>query len=183
MPEKSSEVRCSRCSEKDPPLFYKDSSRGSGFSSRCRECLKKIVKAKHAANPEPGRQRAAAWSRANPEKAEQNHKKSRTKRTSKIKSYGKQWREENPKKLREKRLKKYNLTLSEYETLLASQGAVCKICRQPESRHDTALSVDHCHISGKVRGLLCNGCNRGIGYLKDSYDVVLSAAQYLKAAK
>jgi hypothetical protein len=60
---------------------------------------------------------------------------------------------------------KFGITLSDYERMLSEQGGRCAICPTP---HDTApwrsLQVDHCHATGKVRGLLCRTCNTGLGH-------------------
>lgn len=75
-------------------------------------------------------------------------------------------------------LKRYNLTLEDYEAMLAEQGGVCAICKQ-EPR-TAKLQVDHDHETGKVRGLLCVSCNSGLGHLGDDYNRVLLAAEYLR---
>ena len=80
--------------------------------------------------------------------------------------------------MREYSLKrKFNLSLEEYQVLLERQNGVCGICKNKCTRE---LAVDHCHITGRVRGLLCNNCNRGIGHLRDSIDVLSAAITYLK---
>jgi hypothetical protein len=80
--------------------------------------------------------------------------------------------------MREYSLKrKFNLSPEEYNDLLEKQGGVCAICKQNCTR---ALAVDHNHTTGKVRGLLCNNCNRGIGHLRDSIDLLKSATSYLE---
>lgn len=61
-------------------------------------------------------------------------------------------------------------------SLFAAQDGKCAICLRPET---TPLIIDHDHDSGRVRGLLCSACNRGIGMLQDSAEVVSSAASYL----
>lgn len=80
----------------------------------------------------------------------------------------------------------YGITLDEYNSLLESQGGVCKICGGKDSRvwkdgrkQLAPLCVDHNHISGKVRGLLCNKCNVAIALAKDSVDILASAIRYL----
>lgn len=73
----------------------------------------------------------------------------------------------------------YNITQEEYERLLQSQGGVCKICKTHPSKLKLKLCVDHCHGTGRVRGLLCHNCNRAIGLLRDDLDTVLSATLYL----
>jgi len=75
--------------------------------------------------------------------------------------------------------KKYNLTSVEYEKLLKGQNYVCAICSGTCSKK---LAVDHDHITGQIRGLLCNNCNRGIGHLQDSPVILQSALNYLKPA-
>src|SRR5882672_6633830 len=72
----------------------------------------------------------------------------------------------------------YGITLEQYNQILADQGGVCAICGGPPKKRD--LEVDHDHATGRVRGLLCHGCNVGIGFLCDSADLALRAAAYLE---
>lgn len=73
-------------------------------------------------------------------------------------------------------LKKFGLTIEQFETMVNEQGRACAICGDsPET-----LCVDHCHNTGKVRGLLCHGCNRGIGLLRDNPDILRKAAAYVE---
>lgn len=70
--------------------------------------------------------------------------------------------------------------------MLASQGGVCAICGQPETIVKkggvvASLAIDHCHETGKVRGLLCGRCNLGIGCLRHDAETALAAAEYLRA--
>lgn len=83
----------------------------------------------------------------------------------------------------------YGLTPEEYDELLAAQGGVCAICRQPETTTDprsqrpyVRLPVDHCHETGRVRGLLCHRCNRAIGLLRDDVDLLRAAIAYLEGS-
>lgn len=72
---------------------------------------------------------------------------------------------------------RYGLTKEEYDHLLHIQGGLCAICLQ-ESK--TKLHVDHCHNTGKVRGLLCGNCNRALGLFKDNVLYLENAKNYLK---
>jgi len=72
----------------------------------------------------------------------------------------------------------YGVTSEMYQEMLLKQNFKCKICDTDNTKY--ALNVDHCHKSGKVRGLLCQCCNRGIGYLKDSEKILEKAISYLK---
>lgn len=73
-----------------------------------------------------------------------------------------------------------------YEKMLKINNNVCSICKNPNTTRSNnknsikGLSIDHCHTTGKVRGLLCCACNSGLGYFKDSTDLLLSAIMYLK---
>lgn len=86
-----------------------------------------------------------------------------------------------------RRLRTYGLTEQDYRRILDKQGGVCGICRQPERRTDRkgaphALSIDHCHLTGEVRGLLCKDCNAAIGMLGDTLERVEAAVAYLRRA-
>jgi hypothetical protein len=62
--------------------------------------------------------------------------------------------------------KKFGITLVQYNQMLADQGGVCAICgKAPKQYH---LAVDHSHITGKVRMLLCLPCNKVLGYLENA---------------
>jgi hypothetical protein len=71
---------------------------------------------------------------------------------------------------------KYGLTLEDYDNMYTSQQGKCKICN---TSYDL-LCIDHCHNTSKIRGLLCNSCNTGIGHLKDNVQFLKSAIQYLE---
>lgn len=85
-------------------------------------------------------------------------------------------REKNRLYLREYWLKKtYGITLAEYDALLAAQDGKCAICKT-----ELNLNLDHCHDSGKLRGILCNRCNQGIGYFRNDIHLLKSAIAYLE---
>jgi hypothetical protein len=75
----------------------------------------------------------------------------------------------------------YNITFDDYKVLLEKQDYKCAICKTADmkSRRTEWFAVDHDHNSGKVRGLLCNNCNRGIGLLQDSVENLTNAINYL----
>ena len=76
-----------------------------------------------------------------------------------------------------KRQKQYGLAPHEYKMLFDRQGGACAICAEPPTGKD--LAVDHDHITGRVRGLLCGRCNRAIGLFKDSIPTMGAAIAYL----
>jgi hypothetical protein len=74
--------------------------------------------------------------------------------------------------------RKFGMTLEQYNSVLIAQNNVCAICESIDTYR--ALSVDHNHDTGKVRGLLCGSCNRGLGLFKDNTERLLTAHKYLK---
>ena len=67
-----------------------------------------------------------------------------------------------------------------YDVLFALQGGVCAICKK---KHHRRLHADHCHVTGKLRGLLCPKCNPALGLYDDDPDCLLAAAAYLLASR
>jgi len=98
----------------------------------------------------------------------------------------KEWRDNNReavrtnvrRNVRKALYARYGLAPGEYEKILSEQNGRCAICGN-EPKGERPLSVDHCHDSGKVRGLLCHGCNTGIGFLKDDVGLLKKAIKYL----
>jgi hypothetical protein len=78
-----------------------------------------------------------------------------------------------------KRARRYGLSLAELRAMLARQGDACAICR----RSGVPLHIDHCHVTGKVGGLLCRRCNQGLGNFDDDPNLTAAATAYLKAAR
>jgi hypothetical protein len=79
--------------------------------------------------------------------------------------------------------REYNITLSEYNKVLQYQEGCCAICKKKHGKkgQGLVLSVDHCHTTGLVRGLICWPCNKGIAVFQDSYKSLGNAASYLIA--
>ncbi len=86
-----------------------------------------------------------------------------------------------------RKLKQYGFTLEQHAELLSAQNHVCAICKRPESVINNRstqtvaqrLAIDHCHRTGKTRGLLCHKCNIGLGCFRDSPRLLLVAIFYL----
>ena len=82
----------------------------------------------------------------------------------------------------ERIIRTYGITQKQFDEMFARQSGVCAICGGAESgtRLSGRMCVDHNHQTGEIRGILCAPCNRGIGLLRDSSNVLLKAAEYLK---
>ena len=151
---------CTKCKEtKLLDSFNKCSSRKDGLQTSCRECSNENSK---------------IWFVNCPSRKERNEKT-------------KQWQKDNPEKVsdlyRSWLIKtRYGLTQEQYDTVLKSQNGLCAICGtdDPGSNRKN-WCVDHDHKTGRIRGLLCNNCNRGIGLLKEDLFVFESAMVYLRS--
>lgn len=100
----------------------------------------------------------------------------------------KEWRAKNPEKAyhydpeigRRNSLRiNFGISVDAYEAMNAAQGGLCGICGKTDAT-GRRLAVDHCHATGKIRGLLCGVCNTGIGKLGDTVDRLERALAYLK---
>jgi hypothetical protein len=76
--------------------------------------------------------------------------------------------------------RKYGLTSEDFSAMLAAQGGGCAICGSTENPDAANLAVDHDHATGRVRGLLCGPCNKGIGLLRDDLNLLREAVRYLE---
>ena len=94
------------------------------------------------------------------------------------------WKEaQAPERLKDLYYKRmYGLSLEEFQERWDTQNGLCLLCtRALQKSHlcGDSVVVDHCHATGKIRGLLCNECNRGLGYFKDNVMTLKNAIKYL----
>lgn len=100
--------------------------------------------------------------------------------------YAKEYRKLNSRKVRDAAYKKaFGISIDEYEAIAERQGNRCAICGEketavnPKTGKVNSLSVDHCHTTGCVRGLLCSKCNTAIGLMRESEEIFSKATRYL----
>jgi hypothetical protein len=101
--------------------------------------------------------------------------------------YMQAYRRLNPKIFKDIELKKrFGISVEDYDKMLAAQKGVCAICGNPETTYDPRhekvkeLAVDHNHTTGVIRGLLCRGCNQGLGNFKEDSQRIQKALKYLQ---
>lgn len=78
-------------------------------------------------------------------------------------------------------IRKYGITEDDYNKMFDAQHGKCFICHTHQSELKIKLAVDHNHSTGKVRKLLCNNCNRTLGYVKENTTVLNNMIEYLKS--
>lgn len=136
---------------------------------------------RYAQNPERIKERFRKWREDNPERQRQSDKKWRSNHPDVVRRRAKLWSAANPGRVRATRLKiTYGVTVEQYNAMLVAQGGVCAICRESEREKNGVLSVDHCHVTGRFRGLLCHKCNQAIGCFRDRAENCIAAAEYLR---
>ncbi len=141
-------------------------------------------------NPGKGAEKAREWRKKNPDKALETQQAYRKANRDKVREDRKAWLARtdyynSPQRKAQSRkdwLRKYGLTPSRYDEMLAAQGGGCALCGTsgPRRRNAKNLYVDHCHSSGSVRGLLCFPCNTMLGNASDSPGLLREAANYLE---
>ena len=98
-----------------------------------------------------------------------------------IRAKVKEWQTNNPDKRKAQRIKKFGLTLDQFNQMLESQRFKCAICGYSDLSDPNFFPVvDHCHRTGLVRELLCMNCNIAIGKFKDNPDLLRAAADYVE---
>lgn len=150
--------QCAKCKEiKALEQFGKDTNTKSGIRSRCKPC--RVVDSKEWQILHPG---------------------------NVAKSYAK-CRKNNPVKVKNGVLEReYGISIDIFNAMLISQNNVCAICKLPETiihnytKQVRSLAVDHCHTTGKVRGLLCTGCNAALGFIKENPQTATFMTKYIK---
>jgi hypothetical protein len=168
-----SNVKCNQINPQASNAYYKSKRAKDGLQSICKYCQCEKTKQWFMKNKEyVATKRKERWEKS--DKAFETQK-------------AKEWGQKNPNKLRHYNLKrKYGISLEDYKLILGQQNGVCKICKKPEIAIDSKnfklrdLAVDHCHVSNKVRGLLCTNCNQGLGCFMDNIDYLKIAIKYLE---
>ena len=186
--------------------YEEESAKVSSLLDHLKRIKKKLWKRSHA---ESHRKSSALWYKKNPERAKETRKKWSAAHPDEMREYKKTWRalgkeqkrlrvkkcrtkylsiEENRKRrnratVDSSRKARFGLTREQYDLMVVAQAGCCAVCKMPPTiKHKgtvVALCVDHDHLTGKIRGLLCRACNVALGYLRDSAAICSNAVEYL----
>lgn len=144
-------------------------------------------RAYYASNPSLGRASSRRWEAAHPEEHRAAHRRWYEKNRTRILEKRKRYYQENKHRLKQaqpaakraRTLRVYGLSVADYDRLLAQQGGRCAIC-DGDKPYGKSFHVDHCHATGRVRGLLCKRCNNGLGFFDDDRERMAKAIGYLQ---
>lgn len=143
-------------------------------------------------SPEKIREYNRTWKEKNPVAARESHRRAqlkwRTKNRGHVAAVKKLWDNANRDKVNGYRRKqyfktKYGLTLEERDAMIAAQNGKCAVCPNTSPGNKLGWVVDHCHATGKLRGVLCHRCNLTLGFVNDSVDALRSLIEYVERHK
>jgi hypothetical protein len=153
---------CTKCGQTKPPeAFHKSAKYKGGLDCHCRECKKARHVAYYAANRGAVLARNRGWALKNKARAAECNRNAAYMRT-------------------------HGITSAQRDAMAESQANRCAICGCPKPKHGgrgQVLHIDHDHVTGKLRGLLCFECNTGLGKFGDSPERLELAATYLREHK
>jgi len=161
---------CKRCNtNKTLELFSKHKKCKDGYQGTCLDCTASITKnwamTNRARKDETDRQ----YEERNPMR-----KSISRRRRQEIEPYRVAIEE-----LEHNMINRYGISLEEYGHLFNNQGGRCKICGRLHTEFARGLVIDHDHVTGQVRGLLCDPCNRALGYFQEKITNLNSAIEYI----
>jgi hypothetical protein len=162
---------CTKCGEEKALTEFYTTNRNNKpyILPSCKKCCNQYATQYAQTHRTVTRKAVSKWAKNNPE-------------SNRCKS--KRWKSNNPEYRRKYELKsRYGLTLEAYKQLIKNQDGKCAICGEIAQDTLSSLFVDHDHITGKIRGLLCIRCNAGIGFMQDNSDICRKAANYLEQNK
>lgn len=170
---------CPKCKEtKSLECFNKNKARHDGLAPHCKECRTKYQKTQDF------KEKRKIYNFKNKERISQLRKEwyleNREKRL--VKSLNDYCKHKQKRKNRTLKIK-YGIDLKDYESMLLSQDGKCKICKKAKPGKYNFFAVDHDHLTGKVRGLLCSKCNIGLGQFEDNEDLLIEASKYLAESR
>lgn len=177
---------CSRCKQqKALDEFPCCAKKKDGRHSYCRLCNTAVVADWKARNPDRAKSLEAGYRARNLDQVRERNRTFRALYPERMAAATAKYRAANSDKVQRSftrsQLKKYGLSIEDFDELLAMQDGGCAICGREDYGTSQArrLAVDHCHSTGTIRGLLCWNCNTVLGKFEDDPDRLVAAALYL----
>ncbi len=159
--------QCRKCKVVKPlDDFYKSAGMRDGHRHDCKACNLEQKRQRYLADPATAKARVKRWQQENPER---------------LNAYRRTRRLEPEVKRRERAghlMRKYGMTIEQYDAMLEAQGGGCCICGRPP-REDISLHVDHDHSTGEIRGILCFRCNNALADFQEDPELLKKAASYV----
>lgn len=175
--------KCTKCGEVKPlGDYYLQNGR---HMAQCKECKKAAARARFEEKREEVIEKNREYRGRNKEELARKARERRAANPEKYREADRErWERRAYYSKRYYLRYNYGITSEEYDAMLEAQGGVCAICKRPETgKHQSgntkSLAVDHCHTTGKIRGLLCGDCNRAIGLFEDDVSRLGAAIAYL----
>lgn len=168
---------CTVCELKKPVSdFYKRGNNKLKYRSECKECSLKQRKKYNIGHKKEASEYHKSYGIKNRKKLNKYRRDYNAKNPNKMNEYRKKYRENNDTDRMAEIKRKYGLSKEGYYYMLDIQDNKCKICGKEMEK----ICIDHNHITGKIRGLLCNNCNLGIGNLQENPFILIKTVEYLK---
>jgi hypothetical protein len=165
MEQSSQSKRCPKCDTEKPLTSFSVKKSDNRPTCWCKDCVNRSSKERYQRNKKNHNSKQKDWYQKN--KDSHNEKR-------------KHWYRQNTQRYRDTYLvRKYKITLEEYDRMFESQSGVCAICGKVEQSR-VSLAVDHDHKTGAVRQLLCTKCNKGLGHFDDDIELFQKAIEYIK---
>lgn len=157
------------------------------------ERIKRMTPEQRERHRQQGREKAARYAAKHSAKISAKRKTPEAKKYQR--EYQREWAAAHPEKRkewwdrwfetmgREQKLQKlYGMSVPDYMSLLDKQGGLCALCGKPPKKNGRPLHIDHCHETGRVRGILCFTCNGSLGHLGDTVEALEKVMRYLRGS-
>ena len=163
--------RCTKCGKRFPlAMFYAAKGTRDGLRGDCKECFAARAAKRYREDPDRVKQRVLKWQRENRDRYRASQRR--------IKQSPEGKRREREGHLR----RTHGITQADYDAMVEAQKGRCKICgRRPAE--GKSFHIDHDHVTGRIRGLLCSSCNHALGLFAESPERLRRAASYVTRPK
>lgn len=166
---------CTKCATEKPVAEFAFANKARTYRrGDCRSCQYEGSKRRRLRDPDRWKAYTRKWSKEN---------------ASKRREASARYRLNHPDKPRADHVARYGISVGDYEQMVLAQAGVCAACGEPERRVDPRtkrtrrLAIDHCHDTGRVRGLLCTRCNTTLGVFNEDLVALARLLAYLAERK